>query len=87
MLVIIQMINNVFFHVNLCQLIFMLNIILNNVLILVMHICGLMILKMKNNVHNIKIVINIKNKNYWLKQIIINVQKIVKILLHIFIHI
>ena len=64
MLVIIQMINNVFFHVNLYQLIFMLNIILNNVLILVMNICGLMIVKMKNNVHNIKIVINIKNKNY-----------------------
>ena len=64
MLVIIQMINNVFFHVNLYQLIFMLNIILNNVLILVMNICGLMIVKMKNNVHNIKLVINIKNKNY-----------------------
>ena len=64
MLAIIQMINNVFFHVNLYKLIFMLNIILNNVLILVMNICGLMIVKMKNNVHNIKIVINIKNKNY-----------------------
>ena len=64
MLVIIQMINNVFFHVNLYQLIFMLNIILNNVLIPVMNICGLMIVKMRNNVHNIKLVINIKNKNY-----------------------
>ena len=64
MLAIIQMINNVFFHVNLHQVIFMLNIILNNVLILAMNICGLMIVKMKNNVHNIKIVINIKNKNY-----------------------
>ena len=64
MLVIIQMINNVFFHVNLYQLIFMLNIILNNVLILVMNICGLMIVKKKSNVHNTKIAINIKNKNY-----------------------
>ena len=64
MLVIIQLINNVFFHVNLYQLIFMLNIILNNVLIPVMNICGLMIVKMRNNVHNIKLVINIKNKNY-----------------------
>ena len=64
MLVIIQMINNVFFHVNLYQLIFMLNIIVNNVSILVMHICGLMIIKMKSNAHNIKIVINIKSKNY-----------------------
>lgn len=62
--VIIQMISNVFFHVNLYQPTFMLNIILNNVLILAMNICGLMIVKMKNNVHNIKIVINIKNKNY-----------------------
>ena len=64
MSVIIQMINIVFFHVNLYQLIFMLNIILSNVLIPVMNICGLMIVKMRNNVHNIKIVINIKNKNY-----------------------
>ena len=64
MLAIIQMINNVFFHVNLYKLIFMLNIILSNVLIPVMNICGLMIVKKKSNAHNIKIVINIKSKNY-----------------------
>ena len=64
MLVIIQIINNVFFHANLYQLTFTLNIIVNNVLILVINICGLMIVKMKNNVHNTKIATNIKNKNY-----------------------